>query len=219
MLKLYHFDRSPFGWKVRLVLEEKRVAYEPIVPQEKNTDPAFARLNPFRMTPVLQLPDGRTVYESTVINEYLEEAYPTSPMLPRDPWERARVRMIEDTTDQYLYPAIRAVTLSRFEYAPPFLIRKKPEAVNRQQLDEALPKVHEHLARLEGELTGRTWFGGEIFSLADAGLAAPLTAALPLLGILPDPKYPAIAAWSGRIAERPSYRASAPKEPTRIKAS
>src|SRR5213593_4751146 len=101
MLKLHNFDRSPFCWKTRLVLAEKKVPFEAVVPKNKAEDPEFARLNPFRMTPVLELEDGRTVYESTVINEYLEEVHPHPAMLPRDPYQRARVRMIEDTTDQY----------------------------------------------------------------------------------------------------------------------
>ena len=217
MLKLHHFDRSPFAWKVRIVLAEKNVPFEPIVPQNKNEDPAFARLNPFRMTPVLQLEDGRTIYESTIINEYLEEAHPKPAMLPRDPYERARVRMIEDTTDQYLYAAIRSLTAAQFEYAPPYLIRKKAEQVDHKGLEESRIKIHEHLARLERELKGGTWFGGEIFSLADAGLTPALTGSLKLHGFLPDPKYPGLAAWAGRIAARPSCRAAAPKEPTTIK--
>src|SRR2546425_8218035 len=80
MLKLYAFDRSPFGWKVRVALAEKKIQYEMIVPENKNEDPAFARLNPFRKTPVLALEDGRTIYESTVINEYLEETQPQPAM-------------------------------------------------------------------------------------------------------------------------------------------
>ncbi len=217
MLKLYNFDRSPFGWKVRIVLAEKKVPYETIVPQNKNEDPAFARLNPFRLTPVLVLENGRTVYESTIINEYLEEAYPAPPMLPRDPYERARVRLLEDTTDQYLYPVIRGLTSSRFEYAPPYLTPKKADQVDHKLLEESRAKAHEHLARLEQDLEGRTWFGGDVFSLADAALAAPLTASLPLHGILPDSRHPNIAAWIVRITARPSYRASAPKEPMKIK--
>jgi glutathione S-transferase len=219
MLKLHHFDRSPFGWKVRMVLAEKKVRYEVVVPENKAESPAFAKLNPFRMTPVLELENGRTIYESTIVNEYLEEVHPTPAMLPKDPWERARVRMLEDTTDQYLYPAIRDLRTAQFEYAPPFLIRKKPAQVDHKLLEEAKVKVHEHLARLERELSGRTWFGGEILSLADAALAPPLAASLPLLAILPDPRYPGIAAWTRRISERPSFRESAPKEPLRIKES
>ncbi len=219
MLKLHHFDRSPFGWKTRMVLAEKKVPFQVLVPENKAENPAFGKLNPFRLTPVLELEDGRTIYESTVINEYLEETYPQPPMLPKDPYERARVRMLEDTTDQYLYPAIRDLRSAQFEYAPPFLIRKKADQVDHKLLEEAKRKVHEHLARLERELGGRSWFGGEIFSLADAALAGPLTGSLPLLGILPDPKYPGITAWIDRISKRPSFRESAPKEPLKIKES
>lgn len=217
MLKLHHFDRSPYGWKTRIVLAEKKVPCALLVPQNKNEDPEFAKLNPFRLTPVLELPDHRTVYESTIINEFLEESYPDPPMLPRDPYERARVRMIEDSTDQYFFPAIRELTVSRFEYQPPFLIRKKPEQVSREAVETAGTRVHMHLARLESELSGRTWFGGEIFSLADAALIPAVLGTLPLLGVLPDARYPNLAAWAKRVTERPSYDAAKPKEPARVK--
>jgi len=217
MLKLHHLDRSPFGWKVRMVLEEKRVPYRLVVPENKSEDPAFLRLNPFRLTPVLELENGATIYESTVINEYLEDAFPEPAMLPKDPVERARIRMIEDTTDQYVYAAFRDFRMAQFEYAPPFLVRKKAEEVDHKLLEASRAKLHEHLTRLESDLAGRTYFGGAMFSLADAALAPPLTASLKLLGVLPDKRYPLIAAWSARVVERSSYVASAPKEPLRIR--
>jgi len=217
MLKLYAFDRSPFGWKVRVALAEKKIKYEMIVPENKNEDPAFARLNPIRKTPVLVLEDGRSIYESTVINEYLEEVHPQPPMLPKDAYERARVRMIEDTFDQYVYPAIRDFTNSQFDYQPPILYRKKADKVDHKLLEESRIKVHEHLQRLEAELKGRTWFGGDIFSLADAALVPALTGNLKILGVLPDPKYPNISAWIGRVTARPAYKDAAPKEMPKIK--
>jgi len=217
MLKLHHLDRSPFGWKVRLVLEEKGVPYQLVVPENKSEDPAFLKLNPFRLTPVLELENGGTIYESSVVNEYLEDAYPDPPMLPKDPYERARIRMIEDTTDQYLYAALREFRMAQFEYAPPFLIRKKADEVDHKLLETSRVKLHEHLTRLESDLAGRAYYGGAMFSLADVALAPPLTASLKLLGVLPDKRYPLIAAWSARVVERKSYIASAPKEPLRIK--
>jgi glutathione S-transferase len=217
MLKLYAFDRSPFGWKVRVVLAEKKVPYEMIVPENKNEDPAFARLNPIRKTPVLVLEDGRAIYESTVINEYIEEAFPQPPMLPMDPFERARVRMIEDTFDQYVYPAIRDLTNAQFDYQPPLLIRRKAEQVDHKLLEEARVKVHQHLQRLEAELRGKPWFGGDLFSLADAAHVPALTGTLRLLGVLPEAKYPSLGEWIGRAAARPACKAAAPKEPMRIK--
>ena len=102
MLKLHHLDRSPFSWKVRMVLEEKEDPVQARDPENKSEDPAFLKLNPFRLTPVLSSKAGGTIYESTVINEYLEDAYPEPAMLPKEPLRRARVRMIEDTTDQYV---------------------------------------------------------------------------------------------------------------------
>ena len=149
MLKLYAFDRSPFGWKVRIALAEKRVPYTAVVPENKNEDPEFGRLNPFRMTPVLVLEDGRSVYESTVLNEYLEDAYPEPPMLPQDPFERARIRMLEDTTDQHVLPAVRELLLTHVEYTPPKLVRKRPEKVDLSAREAAEHKVHGHLQRLD----------------------------------------------------------------------
>ncbi len=217
MMKLHNFDRSPYGWKARIVLAEKKVPYAVVVPENKSEDPAFARLNPFRLTPVLELDERRSVYESTVIIEFLEESYPEPSMLPRDPYERARVRMLEDTTDQYLLPAIRELRETQFEYVPPFLMRKKPDHIDPKAVGKASARVHEHLARLENELRERTWFGGEIFSLADAALVPPLMMMLPLLGMLPDSRYPNLEAWRRRVAARPSYDASKPREPLRIK--
>jgi RNA polymerase-associated protein len=199
MLKLHHLDRSPFGWKVRLVLEEKQAPYKLVIPENKSEDPAFLKLNPFRLTPVLELEDGATIYESTVINEYIEERFPEPAMLPKDPYERARIRMIEDTTDQYVY------------------VRKKADEVDHKLLEASRIKLHEHLTRLESELAGRTYFGGGMFSLADAALVPPLTASMKLLSVLPDKRYPLIASWSARVVERASYIASAPKEPLRIR--
>jgi glutathione S-transferase len=217
MIKLHNFERSPFGWKTRIVLAEKKVPYAMVVPTNKSEDPAFALLNPFRLTPVLELDNGRTVYESTVINEFLEETFPDPPMLPRDPYERARVRMLEDSTDQYLMPAVRALRESQFDFEAPFLIRKKPERIDEKVVAEARARVLGHLDRLEGQLRGQPWFGGEIFSLADATLVPPLMMSLPVMGVLPDARYPELENRRRRVAERPSYLASRPKEPLRLK--
>lgn len=217
MLRLWHLDRSPFGWKVRMVLAEKRVPHDIVVPKDKNVSEEFGRLNPFRLTPVLEIGPGRVLYESTVICEYLEEAYPEPHLLPSEPWERARIRLLEDVTDQYVYPAIREYRATLFEYAPPFLVPKDPASIDRAKVDSALAKVREHLDRLERELAGHSWFGGDLVSLADVALAAPLTATLELLGVLPDAAYPRLADWARRIKARESYAASAPKEPLRIK--
>ncbi len=219
MLRLHTYDRSPFGTKVRLVLNEKGIPFEQTTPVDKATDPEFVKLNPWRLTPVLQLEDGRTIWESTVVCEYLEEAHPQPAMLPRDPYERARLRMVEDAADQYLYPAIRAVVTARFDAKPPYLFRRKPEAVDDAALKEARFKLGVQLDNFEAALGDREWFGGSMFSLTDAALAAPLTGTLRTIGELPRASCPRLEAWVGRLTARKSWAASRPENPLTIRES
>ena len=127
------------------------------------------------------------------------------------------MRLLEDTTDQYVYAALRELRAAQYDYQPPVLIRKPASDVDPKALEAAKANVHYHLARLESELEGKTWFGGAQFTLADVTLAPALTGTLELLGLLPDAKrYPNLAAWRERIVARPAYAASKPKEPLRI---
>ena len=157
MLKLYHFDRSPFGWKVRLVLAEKNVPFEGIVPDNKADDPEFAKLNPFKLTPVLVLENGHSLFESTVICEYLDEKYAAPALMPKDPVDRARVRLIEDTTDQYLYPAVRGVRSALYEWVAPHLVPKPAADVDQDALTKARKTLGEHLSWLERQLGNATY--------------------------------------------------------------
>ena len=199
------------------MLYEKGIPFEQRSPVNKAEDPAFGKLNPWRMTPVLELEDGRTIWESTVVCEYLEEVHPEPALLPKDPYERARVRMIEDAADQYLYPAIRAVVNLRFEAAPPFLIRRKPGAVDEVALGEARVKLGEQLDRFEAALGDREWFGGRQISLADIALAPPLTGTMRTIGEVPRAQSPRLEAWVARMTARPSFAKARPAQPLTIR--
>ena len=91
MHRLYHLPLSPFCRKVRLVLAEKRIEVELIEerPWEKRHD--FLRLNPAGKVPVLITSNGQALSESASIFEYLEETVPESPLMPKDPLQRAEV--------------------------------------------------------------------------------------------------------------------------------
>jgi glutathione S-transferase len=92
MLKLCGFRISNYHNKVRIVLLEKGIAFEEDDSQRpKQTDDYLAR-SPMGKVPFLELDDGRRLSESQVICEYLEEAYPQHPLLPKDPVARAKVR-------------------------------------------------------------------------------------------------------------------------------
>jgi glutathione S-transferase len=92
MLKLCGFHISNYHNKVRIALLEKGVPFEEdprCTPSQKDE---FLARSPIGKVPFLELDDGRRLSESEVIAEYLEEAYPQKPLLPKDPFERAKVR-------------------------------------------------------------------------------------------------------------------------------
>jgi maleylpyruvate isomerase len=101
-MRLYGFWRSSATWRVRIALAHKGVAYE-YVPVDLRRDggeqntPAYRALNPMGRVPLLEIDlDGakRLVAESMAILELLEERFPDPPMLPRDPFLRARTRQL-----------------------------------------------------------------------------------------------------------------------------
>src|SRR5579863_8946943 len=110
MMKLYDFLPCPFGQKVRIVLAEKSLTYELIqidLAQADQRRPDFLRLNPFARVPVL-VDDDTTVYDSTIINEYIEDEYPEPPLLPAigSSAMRSRARLFEDFADTSFTPQV-----------------------------------------------------------------------------------------------------------------
>ena len=98
MIKLYDFKSSPNCQRVKVVLAEKNLPYE-IVPidlrkQEQKTA-EYLKMNPYGKVPVLT-DDATVLYESCIINEYLEEKYPNPPLLPKDPGKKAKARILID---------------------------------------------------------------------------------------------------------------------------
>ena len=86
MIKLYDFKSSPNCQRVKIVLAEKNLPYD-IAPidlraHEQKT-PEYLKLNPYGKVPVLT-DDATVLYESLIINEYLDEKYPDPPLMPND---------------------------------------------------------------------------------------------------------------------------------------
>ncbi len=95
-LVLHHYWRSSSSWRVRWALEHKGVAYRGnVVDLLKGEQGAaeFKQSSPLGVVPCLVV-DGRALTESVAILEWLEEAFPEKPLLPKDPWKRARVRQL-----------------------------------------------------------------------------------------------------------------------------
>src|SRR5712691_10378196 len=97
-IKLYDFLSSPNCQRAIVVLAEKKLPYETVpidLKKGEQKKPDFLKLNPYGKVPVII--DGTTVlYESLMINEYLEEKYLEPPLLPKDHGKRAKVRILTD---------------------------------------------------------------------------------------------------------------------------
>ncbi len=196
-IKLYDFASSPNCQRVVVVLEEKKLPYEKVPIDLKKMEqkkPDFLKLNPYGKVPVII--DGATVlYESLVINEYLEEKYPETPLLPKDAGKRAKARILLDYGMNHLdgpYQKIRKEMM-------------KDEKERDQQLIEGARKELKHLlGRLERELGDQAYLAGD-FSLVDAALI-PRFVRLAGMGVLPDPSLPNIGKWIERMKQRPSVQ-------------
>ena len=94
MIKLYDFSLSPRARKVRITLEAKGLEYETVlidITKGEQKTPEYLAINPYGKVPALQ-DNGTTVYESTIIMEYLNDTYPhPRPLLPGR-WRPARPR-------------------------------------------------------------------------------------------------------------------------------
>ena len=93
-MDLYSFSQSSTAYRVRIALNLKGVACRVVsvdLTKGAQLDPAYAAVNPARAVPALVTDDGQTLTQSMAILTWLDAAYPTPPILPADPLERARI--------------------------------------------------------------------------------------------------------------------------------
>lgn len=199
MMKLYDFLPCPFGQKVRIVLAEKSLTYELIqidLAQNDQRRPEFLRLNPFARVPVL-VDEDTTVYDSTIIVEYLEDEYPEPPVLPSvgSSALRARARLFEDFADTSFTPQVGQLMAE--------MARAEGER-DQGRLQDLHRKIERALNYLNHELTGQQFLAGD-FSVADIGFA-PRLLVLGELGLGVSTNRPNVDAWIKRMLERPSIQ-------------
>lgn len=232
MLALYHFGPVANSLTPLLCLIEKGLEFDDRFLNSRLWEhhrPEFLRVNPQGMVPVL-VHDGRAVTESTVINEYLEDAFPQAPLRPEDPFLRAQMRIWTKWVDEYFCPAL---TILGAQGAKPYAssiekeemrrilarmpnaeVRKKWETVSstgysEAQLDEARTKLGHVVARMEAHLAhGKDWILGPDYSLADIKL---YSMAPGVERILPDlcnaTASPHVHGWLLRMDARPAVQA------------
>lgn len=100
MLKLCGFAVSNYYNKVKIALLEKGVPFEEVLVWTSQNEDMLAR-SPLGKVPFIETPSG-CLSESSVINEYIEDAHPAMPLFPADPWQRAKARELTNLLDMHL---------------------------------------------------------------------------------------------------------------------
>jgi glutathione S-transferase len=201
MIKLYTFPPSTNSRKVRIALLEKGLEFERVnvdLSKREQKSPEYLKIHPFGQIPALD-DEGFIIYDSTVINEYLEDEYPYPSLMPSDSEGRARARLLEDLRDTHFNPYFVHII---------YEMRKPEGERDSQRIDNAKAEIIKCFDRIEAELEGKEYLAGP-FSLADVAFMSNLDL-LDRFGIpvAPD-KYKNTVAWIARLKARPSFTASA----------
>ena len=247
-IALYHFDRSTAAQKVRLALAEKALRWEsryvdPGLAKRQQHDPDYLALNPRGVVPTL-IHDGNVVRESQVILEYLEDVFPTPPLRPDAPFDRARMRLWTKLIDESLHVdsrtigqcvAMRFVTMQadasllkqHYDAMPEEVRRDNDQINNRLGLDSPLlPGAVRRFKRvfrdIDRTLSDEPWLAGQTFSLADISLVVYVhrLETFQLASLWDD--MTRLTAWYARIRARPSWAEAVEKwgdtsSPARVK--
>jgi len=229
MLALYHFGPVANSMTPLLGLLEKGVPFEDKFLSSRRWEhhtPEFQAISPEGMVPVL-VHDDLFVTESTVINEYVDEAFDGPALRPATPFGRAQMRVWTKYVDEFFCPALTVLgaqnankfaskvdpeeMAERLARMPNPEVRKKWETISKgtgfadEQLAEARSKLGRVVAKMEKGLEdGREWFVGD-YSLADIKLFS-MAPALEFM----TPEFcnadasPKLIGWLRRMAQRPA---------------
>jgi len=167
MIKLYGVQLSAYYNKVKIALLEKGVNFQE-VPTRPSQEPALLELSPMGKIPFVDI-NGHALSESTVILEWLEDAYPTAALLPPTPNGRASARELMTMLDLYLMPAA----------APLYRHLLFGAALDEAGKATAKAAIERSLLAVSRLVQYGPWLAGEYFSYADISAACvlPLVAA------------------------------------------
>lgn len=202
MWQLYQFPLCPFSRKVRLLLGEKGVGYEPVRESPWDRRDEFLDLNPAGQVPVMADTErGVTLIDSSVICEFFEETVGKQAMLNGTATDRAEIRRLAIWFDTNFYAEITAPLLHE-RMIKRIVYKQTPDA---KALREAMKAAVAHLDYIDYLLDHRTWLAGPTMSLADLAAAAHISIA-DYLGGIDWKSHDQAKGWYIRMKSRPSFR-------------
>jgi glutathione S-transferase len=200
MFKLLSATPSPYARKVRIALAEKGLPFKLLTEVPWHTTTSTPRYNPLEKLPVLLLPDGSSVYESSYILQYLELKHPQTPLLPDDIDGKLAARKLEVLCDG----VCDAVVLSLFE-------KMRGDSASPEWLARQRRKIDGGVAEMAKIVGAQSWATGDRFSLGDIAVGTAVGYLSVRFQDLPwRSLYPDLASLSDRLEQRPSFINSVP---------
>ncbi len=190
MMVLYSGTTCPFSQRCRFVLFEKGMDFEIRDVDLFNKPEDVNVMNPYGQVPILVERD-LILYESNIINEYIDERFPHPQLMPGDPVARARVRLFLFNFEKELFVHVG-------------VLESRQTKANEKAMEKARSAIRDRLTQLAPVFTKNRYMLGDDFSMLDVSIA-PLLWRLDHYGIdLPKSAAP-LAKYAERIFQRPAY--------------
>ncbi len=229
MITLYFNWNAVCAMKVALCLAEKQLAWEQrhlALGEFEQLQDWYLAINPAGVVPAL-VDAGTVVLESTVIIEYLDDAYPQTSLRPSDPKARARMRWWAKQVDDIVHPSIRPLSFTQF-------VAPRARALSRDELDglkartpkkeiaelwrraaeapyadeelaEYVSKIRGVMTKMDAELRRSSWLAGDTYSLADIAMTPYFRRMVQLQKAELWADLAGVCDWWTRVTQRPSF--------------
>ncbi|KAI8548336.1 hypothetical protein RHMOL_Rhmol07G0266500 [Rhododendron molle] len=177
----------------------KGIEYEYIHEDLPNKSALLLQCNPVHKKLPVLVHDGKPVAESLVIIEYVDEVWKEKyPLLPQDPYERAKARFWAKFADEKCVPAMFATFYKQGE-----------------EQEKSAKETQEHLKTLESGLEGKPFFGGETIGFVDISVAwivvwAQITGEIVNIKLVDEERLPLLSVWFQQVLENPSIKECLP---------
>jgi len=163
--KLIGTRTSPYVRKVRVVLEEKNIEYDFLLEDLGNPSSTLSQFNPLGKVPCLIMEDNKTLYDSSVIVDYLDSITTSNKLLPSDERQRAEVKCWEALADGVMDAAV----LVRLEET-----KRSEEQRSTTWTQHQLGKVQTGLKAMSSQLMNHTYCYNNTFTLSDIAVGCAL---------------------------------------------
>ncbi len=197
-MKIYGYEISPNVRKVLVALSHKDLEHELVLVRPRTRTPEWLAISPLGLVPAIE-DGGQYIADSAVIVEYLDERYPSTPLLPADPGDRARSRWLTAYAGDVL--SSRVVPVAQNAAKEAFRYTTVDPAQLRKAEDELLPEAFEYL---EAQVPKDGFLFGPL-GIADISIVSPIINCEYAGYAVEETRWPLLAAFTKRVKAQDAF--------------